>query len=225
MNRDVVKMTMIQFNSYHQKVEIKRNLELINLEYKKIREYVNFDVCSFEQLDEFQVGYSIDTDGNSLVTDEEDTWDANWIVIAYETMCGDPIIIDLSEEGYPISSLMHGMDSWSGGDFLADSMESFINFMKDIGDFLTEKQVLEGKRMILTKELDILLNEFLKRNKFTDFEIWHSLLSPLFDIAEEYEQTMEIKVKKMKEEGKKITEIAHMLNIKPKEVYEYIKKV
>lgn len=29
----------------------------------------------------------------------------------------------------------------------------------------------------------------------------------------------------MKEEGKKITEIAHMLNIKPKEVYEYIKKV
>lgn len=29
-------MTMIQFNSYHQKVEIKRNLELINLEHKKL---------------------------------------------------------------------------------------------------------------------------------------------------------------------------------------------
>ena len=115
-------------------------------------------------------------------------------------MCGDPIIIDLSEEGYPISSLMHGMDSWSGGDFLADSMESFINFMKDIGDFLTEKQVLEGKRMIQTKELEILLNEFLERNKFTDFEIWNSLLSPLFDIAEEYEQTME---KSKKDEGRR----------------------
>lgn len=59
-------MTIIQFNSYHQKVEVKRNLELMNLEHKKIREYVNFDVCSFEQLDEFQDGYSIDTDGNSL---------------------------------------------------------------------------------------------------------------------------------------------------------------
>ena len=58
-------------------------------------------------------------------------------------MCGDPIIIDVKKD--PIFSLMHGMDSWSGGDFLADSMESFINFMKDIGDFLTEKQVLEGK--------------------------------------------------------------------------------
>ena len=79
------------------------------------------------------------------------------IVIAYETMCGDPIIIDLSEEGYPIFSLMHGMDSWSGGDFLADSMESFINFMKDIGDFLTEKQVLEGKRMILTKRIEYIV--------------------------------------------------------------------
>ena len=49
-------MTIIQFNSYHQKVEVKRNLELMNLEHKKIREYVNFDVCSFEQLDEFQDG-------------------------------------------------------------------------------------------------------------------------------------------------------------------------
>ncbi|PFW93938.1 SMI1/KNR4 family protein [Bacillus pseudomycoides] len=218
-------MTMIKFNSYHQKEEIKRNLELINLEHEKIREYVNFDIFSFEQLDEFQVGYSIDTDGNSLVTDEEDTWDANWIVIAYETMCGDPIIIDLNEDGYPISSLMHGMDSWGVGGFLADSMDSFINFIKDIGNFLTEKQVLEGKRIIQNRELKTLLNKFLEINKFADFEIWHSLLSPLFDIAEEYEQTLEAKVKKMKKEGKKITEIAHLLNIKPKEVYEYIKKV
>jgi len=225
MNRDVVKMTMIKFNSYQQKVEIKRNLELINLEHEKIREYVNFDIFSFEQLEEFQVGYSIDTDGNSLVTDEEDTWDANWIVIAYETMCGDPIIIDLNEDGYPISSLMHGMDSWGVGGFLADSMDSFINFIKDIGNFLTEKQVLEGKRIIQSRELKTLLNKFLEKNKFADFEIWHSLLSPLFDIAEEYEQTLETKVKKMKKEGKKITEIAHLLNIKPKEVYEYIKKV
>ncbi|MFK4322999.1 MULTISPECIES: SMI1/KNR4 family protein [Bacillus] len=218
-------MTMIKFNSYHQKVEIKRNLELINLEHEKIREYVNFDIFSFEQLDEFQVGYSIDTDGNSLVTDEEDTWDANWIVIAYETMCGDPIIIDLNEDGYPISSLMHGMDSWGVGGFLADSMDSFINFIKDIGNFLTEKQVLEGKRIIQNRELKTLLNKFLEKNKFADFEIWHSLLSPLFDIAEEYEQTLETKVIKMKKEGKKISEIAHLLNIKPKEVYEYIKKV
>ncbi|MGR3779279.1 SMI1/KNR4 family protein [Bacillus paramycoides] len=218
-------MTMIKFNSYHQKVEIKRNLELINLEHEKIREYVNFDIFSFEQLDEFQVGYSIDTDGNSLITDEEDTWDANWIVIAYETMCGDPIIIDLNEDGYPISSLMHGMDSWGVGGFLADSMDSFISFIKDIGNFLTEKQVLEGKRIIQNRELKTLLNKFLEKNKFADFEIWHSLLSPLFDIAEEYEQILETKVKKMKKEGKKITEIAHLLNIKPKEVYEYIKKV
>lgn len=203
MNRDVVKMTMIKFNSYQQKVEIKRNLELINLEHEKIREYVNFDIFSFEQLEEFQVGYSIDTDGNSLVTDEEDTWDANWIVIAYETMCGDPIIIDLNEDGYPISSLMHGMDSWGVGGFLADSMDSFINFIKDIGNFLTEKQVLEGKRIIQSRELKTLLNKFLEKNKFADFEIWHSLLSPLFDIAEEYEQTLETKVKKMKKEGKK----------------------
>ncbi|PFT25290.1 hypothetical protein COK52_06805 [Bacillus thuringiensis] len=48
-------MTMIKFNSYHQKVEIKRNLEFINLAHEKIRDYVNFDIFPFEQLDEFQV--------------------------------------------------------------------------------------------------------------------------------------------------------------------------
>ena len=48
---------------------------------------------------------------------------------------------------------------------------------------------------------------FWKEINLLIFEIWHSLLSPLFDIAEEYEQTMERKVKKMKEEGKKITKL------------------
>ena len=76
-------MANIKFDSAHQKEKIKRNLELINLEYQEIKEYVDLEIFSFEQLNECQVGYSIDPDGKSLVTDEEDTWDDNWIVIAY----------------------------------------------------------------------------------------------------------------------------------------------
>ena len=70
-----------------------------------------------------------------------------------------------------------------------------------------------------------LVNNIIEKNKFVDFEIWESLLNPLFDIAEEYEVVLETKVKEMKKEGKKITEIAVLLNRQPKDVYEYIKKI
>ncbi|MGG3889821.1 SMI1/KNR4 family protein [Metabacillus fastidiosus] len=218
-------MSVIKFNSYHQKEEMKRNFKLINLKFEKIRDYVHFHIFSFEQLDDCQTGFSIDSDGNSLVTDEEGSWDDNWIVIGYETICGDPIIIELNEDRYPVSRLIHGMGNWDAGSFLTDSMESFIKILQDIECFLTEKQVLQGKRTLQNKELKTLLNNITEKDKFTDFEIWQSLLNPLFNIADEYEKALGTKVKEMKEEGKKIIEIAYLLNIKSKDVYEYIKKM
>lgn len=218
-------MPNIPFDSNYQKEEIKRNLELIKLECDKIKDYVNIEIFSFEQLDEFQIGYSVDPDGNSLVSDDEDTWDENWVVIAYETLCGDPIIIELNEEGYPVSLLMHGMDSWDNGSYLADSMESFLNILKEIVYFLTEKQVLKGKLNIQNKELKAILINIIEMSNSANFETWESLLNPLFDLVEEYEELLETKVKEMKKEGKKISEIAVLLNLQPKDVYEYIKKI
>lgn len=218
-------MPNLPFDSNYQKEEIKRNLELIKLECDKIKDYVNIEIFSFEQLDEFQIGYSVDPDGNSLVSDDEDTWDENWVVIAYETLCGDPIIIELNEEGYPVSLLMHGMDSWDNGSYLADSMESFLNILKEIVYFLTEKQVLKGKLNIQNKELKAILINIIEMSNSANFETWESLLNPLFDLVEEYEELLETKVKEMKKEGKKISEIAVLLNLQPKDVYEYIKKI
>lgn len=218
-------MPNILFDSEYQKGEIKRILELIKLECDKVKDYVNIEIFPFEQLDKYQIGYSVDPSGKSLVTDDEDTWNENWIVIAYETLCGDPIIIELNEDKYPVSLLMHGMDSWDNGIYLADSMESFLNIFKEIVYFLTEKQVLKGNRNIQHKELKAILNNIIKISNTSDFETWESLLSPLFVIVEECEEALETKVKEMKKEGKKISEIAELLNLKPKDVYEYIKKV
>lgn len=218
-------MSNIKFNSFHQKEAMKRQLNLIKWEYEIIKDFVDFEIFSFEKLDECQIGYRIDPYGNSLVTDEEDTWDEGWIVIGYETLCGDPIIIELKEDGYPVSRLMHGMGSWDNGTFLADSMQSFLNILHGIRCFLAEKQVLRGKRTIQHKELKAVVNSVIEKNNSGDFEIWESLLNPLFDIAEEYEEELKAKVKKMKLEGRRITEIAAMLQIQPKDVYEYSKKI
>ena len=218
-------MQNISFDSSYQKEEIKRYLNLIKWECDKIKDYINIEIFPFEQLDECQVGYSVDPDGNSLVTDEEDTWNENWIVIAYESLCGDPIIIELNEERYPVLLLMHGMGSWDNGIYLADSLESFLKSIIELVDFLTEKQVLNGKYNIQHKELKILLNNIVKISNSANLESWESLLSPLFDIVEEYENVLETKIKEMKNEGKKISEIACLLNLQPKDVYEYIKKI
>lgn len=218
-------MLNISFDSRYPKEKIKKNLEIIKLECDKIKDYVNIEIFSFEQLDECQVGYSVDPNGNSLVTDDEDTWDENWIVIAYETLGGDPIIIELNEDGYPVSILMHGMDSWDNGSYLADSMEAFLNTLKEISCFLTEKHVLKGKRNIQNKELRAMLDRIIEISNSANFEVWEYLLNPLSDIVEEYEEILETKVKELKKEGKKISEIASLLNIPPKDVYNYIKKI
>lgn len=215
----------IKFGSSYQKEKVKRALNLIKLEYEIIKDFVDFEVFSFKEIDECQIGYSIDSDGNSLVTEEEDTWNDSWIVIGYETLCGDPIIIELNEAGYPVCRLMHGMGSWDNGTFLANSMQSFLHILKDIRSFLTEKQIVRGKRTIQHKELKALVNSVIEKNKAGDFEIWESLLNPLFTMAEEYEESIKEKIKGMKIEGKKITEIAELLNIQLKDVYEYSKKM
>lgn len=217
-------ISTIKFDSFHQREEIKRELNFIKLEHEIMKDFVDFEIFSFDELDEYQIGYSIDLNGNSLVTDEADTWDDSWVVIGYETLCGDPIIIELNEAGYPVSRLMHGMGSWNNGTFLADSIKSFLSILKDIRCFLTEKQMLQGKKMIQHKELKVLVNSMIEKNKTVDFEIWESLLQPLFDMAEEYEETLKAKIEEMKREGRKITEIAGMLSIQPKDVYEYSKK-
>ncbi|MBD7944122.1 SMI1/KNR4 family protein [Psychrobacillus sp. Sa2BUA9] len=217
-------MNNIMFNSFQQKEDIERNLKQINLEYEKIKDYVDFEVFFFEQLGKYQVGYSFDLDGNSLITGEEGSWDDNWIVIAYESLCGDPIIIDLNEEGYPVSLLLHGLGSWGTNSFLANSMDSFINILKEIKCFLEEKELLLGKQSIKVNDVKSLLAKIIAKNNFSDYEIWESLLNPLFIIAEEHEEAMVYKVREMKTAGKKITEISSLLNIPPKNVYEYMKK-
>ena len=66
-----------------------------------------------EEREEAQIGYSIDPDGRSLVSDEEGSWKDNWVVIGYEDLIGDPIFVDVGVEGYPVYTAMHGTGSWN----------------------------------------------------------------------------------------------------------------
>lgn len=59
-----------------------------------------------------QVGYSVAPDGKPLCGDETGAWQSNWIVVGYETGCGDPLFIDTGASELPVFTAMHGEGAW-----------------------------------------------------------------------------------------------------------------
>jgi hypothetical protein len=86
-----------------------------------------------EDVPEGQVGYSVAGDGESLVGTEVGDWRPEWVVIGYETACGDPIF---ASQANPHSSLVgctgraHGNPDWSRPslEVFRDCLEIFRRF-------------------------------------------------------------------------------------------------
>ena len=77
-----------------------------------------------ELLDEAQLGYAVAPDGTSLVG-ATGAWQANWLVVGYETLCGDPIFVDLADERLPVFTAPHGMGVWTPTQ-VASSLAEFL---------------------------------------------------------------------------------------------------
>lgn len=85
------------------------------------------------QLDEIeagQIGYSTRQDGSSLCTGEEGAWRPEWLVIGFETACGDPLLIDMSDSALPVFHDFHGQGRWDPAK-IAVSFEAFILGVKE----------------------------------------------------------------------------------------------
>lgn len=188
-----------------------------------MKKFVNFKFFNIEDIEEEQIGYSIDQDGNFLVSGKEGSWESGWIVIGCENLCGDPIIMDIKEEGFPISLLMHGMGDWSGGTYLSESIDKFINEIKCINNFISEKSMKNTNPRITCRELDDLIYDIIEKNEYGDVDIWKDMLEPIYTSTKEYEDTIINKVKIMSKEGMKINEISTALNMSVKDTYEYLK--
>jgi hypothetical protein len=79
------------------------NISDISLGYNEIN---FFDPL---KLRDEQVGFSYNTEGNTLVTGNEGDWKEEWIVIANDEM-GDPIIVDTSTPQLTVLNASHGRD-------------------------------------------------------------------------------------------------------------------
>ena len=84
---------------------------------KVIPDEVNFGcggikLFAFPEIEQGQVGYSIAADGTSLCGGEDGAWRSSWVVIGYDTACGDPIFIDTDNAAVPVFTAIHGQGSW-----------------------------------------------------------------------------------------------------------------
>ncbi|WML33331.1 hypothetical protein [Clostridium sp. OS1-26] len=204
--------------------EIKEKLEILKKETEKIEEFINFRIFSLHELKEGQVGYSIDSSGNSLVSNEEGSWKGEWIVIGYEVLCGDPIIIDTKEVGFPIFTLMHGMGEWNPGSYLSESIDKFIDEINKINKFISERTMLNTTPRVTCKSLDNLIDEIIEEDEDGDVDNWKSMLYPIYKSTKEYEDAITKKVKMMYENNMKIKDISAALNMSIQDTYIYLKR-
>lgn len=204
--------------------EIEEKLKTLKNEVDKVEDFIDFKILALDCIEDGQVGYSVDSNGNSLVSEDKGSWKSEWIVIGYETLCGDPIIIDTSEIDFPVSSLMHGMGTWDGGTYLSESLDKFTNSMKKINELIYEKTMENTVPRISCKDLDNLIGEIIKEDEYGDLDSWKSLINPIYVTTKEYENKLTRKVNELSQKGMKINEIATTLNMSLKDTYHYLKK-
>jgi len=203
--------------------ELKKDLILLKSEYDKVQKFVGFEIFCIDELEKGQIGYSVDPNGVSLISEDEGSWSENWIVIGYETLCGDPIVVDLGEDGFPVFSLMHGMGSWEGGTPISDSIKLFSSALISVNQFVTAKAICDSNQIVSPKEIKSLTDRIVNDKGYIYSDSWESLFEPLLKISEMSENETIAKVKQLKEKGLKISEIAMSIGISTKEVYEYLK--
>lgn len=122
---------------------------IIPQNYIKLRQSINFDSVSLgftevnlfqtEELDSEQIGYRVDTNGNSLIDEENGGWKDCWFVIGYEDCCGDPIFIDGNDEVYPVFTAMHGEEEWEET-LIATSFAGFIKALECVQSISKDRE-------------------------------------------------------------------------------------
>ena len=76
-----------------------------------------------DNLENEQIGFSKDIDGNSLVGTKEGDWEMEWIAIGIDQL-GDPIIVDCSDDDLSVYTAQSGLDEWELC-IIADSLSNF----------------------------------------------------------------------------------------------------
>ena len=147
-----------------------RILEFLSQQKDITLGYSDFRFVPADSLEKFQVGYSFDPKGNSLMTGQPGAWQPNWIVIASDEL-GDPYFVDTDTPGLCVLTAAHGMRHWDA-EQIADSLESFAGILDHF------RRLAQGR--VTSVELD---DNPLTPKEARDFLTFVGATNPNTDIA------------------------------------------
>ncbi|MDR0271415.1 hypothetical protein [Paenibacillus sp.] len=166
--------------------ELMEGLKQLKAVSGQVAAWTDFEIFDPEHLECEQIGYAIDPEGRSLVTREDGSWQADWLVIGNMEPTGDPIIVETGEPEQPVAVLMHGMGDWNAGSYLAGSVIRFKEAAEQIMQFISREN--EGTSLRITcAELDQAVAAVAAADEYADIDIWKSLLAPAYQAAVERE--------------------------------------
>jgi hypothetical protein len=158
----------------------KAKLRKINKFLNEIKDisigYGEINFIQFEDLDKNQIGYKIDTKGNSLVTEVPGSWRNDWLVIGHDNV-GDPIFIEKDDEDLPIYTSEHGKEEWEVV-LIAESLEKFKTILEDLRKLSIQREnpdKLEENPLIEKDSIEF-IKKIKKKNKDVDFWWWELFL-------------------------------------------------
>lgn len=204
--------------------ELREQLKQLKIISEQIAEWIDIEIFNPELLEREQLGYSMDLEGNSLINDDEGSWQADWLVIGHIKLTGDPIIIETAEPGQPVAVLMHGMADWNAGRYLAGSVLNLQIAIQQFIELIALKNDNQSSWKITCMELEQVMIRIVSADEYADKDLWKSLLDPAFQAAQDMEADLIKQVSEMSKCGMKITEIAGDLKLPLKEAYGYLKK-
>lgn len=139
--------------------------------------YSGITFYSAEELEEGQVGYSVDENNNSLTTGQEGDWQKNWLVIGTDDVVGDPIFIDTGSEKLQVLTADHEAGAWEGIP-IAESLESFVYILSEIQKLSVNRTspVELQKNPITAEEKMNLIKKIEQNNSAIEMGYWEDFL-------------------------------------------------
>lgn len=160
---------------------------IIPQKYIKMRQNLKYDSVSLgytevyifkvQELENAQIGYRVDLNGNSLTGKNSGDWDENWLVIGNEDCCGDPFLIDIRDKKYSVYMAIHGEGNWEPT-LIADSFKKFIKNIECMKDISTgrENPVKLKNNPISEVEKKKIIKRISRNDSKTDVSFWENWL-------------------------------------------------
>lgn len=139
--------------------------------------YDEIYIFEIDNIEKGQIGYSIDEEGNKLTTEDERSWNSNWLVIGYSENTGDPFFIDISSKDFPVFTSMHGEEIWDPT-LIADTYLNFIEILTRLHQLSLgrETPVEFESNPIPTEEIEEIISEIEVKNRESEVWYWENFL-------------------------------------------------